>query len=371
MHSHLNSRVLQVRAHSGFTLIELSAVLTVGAGFMLALLMALHSNMLHIRSQAMADRYKDVGVAVQQYMNLFGDLLTALPTDCSVSAYRVGSSASLPSVVQAGACSAMLTHMGASVPVLNLMQPQIKDLQQLALLDPQFSPSLLLEYRKEVYEPISPGGDARLASPQLAVKISRRCTMNPCAGAPMLEALVFNLQPFNLRGGLQVFSYRDQFYSAYDSLGSRGAISDEDASDGKLWGAKKYFATQSPLLNSSSQGVEGVLAYHSTWSLAESSLWARRDGQSEISGNWNFQSRDVGGIGVLQARDLKLDGQLRSKDSVLGKANADQLVTKELRLPFAMVGQVCDPDRGNVAWDESSQKLLRCIAESAVWEPTP
>ena len=359
-------------AQSGYSLLEMSIVLFIGAGFLLAMTMAMHTHLLQLRSQTMAQRYQSVLSAAQAYMDNFGPLLIQLPADCGAPLYRIGRPIRPPLSVSVGDCALTLDHEGQSVKLANALQPQTQELKTLGLLDAQASSRLIMEHQTRVRMPEQAGAKETNAPPELGVQVRRICQTSSCPGPIVLEALVYNLQPFLLSGGNWTLNRRDQVNLLFETLGNDAAMSEAGIQQGALITRRGEFRFSNPVRDTSSQGVAGIVAVRASTHAAVGSAWMRRDGQSRISGSWDFTTHDVQGVGRLganavEAKNLQLSGRAQVNEASAQMIDVNRLSVANLKLPQAVRGQACDPATGNLALDDGGGRLLTCNPATLTW----
>lgn len=360
-----------VQKQGGFTLLELSIVLFIGSGFLMAMTLSMHSHMLQLRVQTMAQRYQVLQAAAQRYVQAYQPVLSALPADCSTSAWQADSPRPPAGVVAMGACSLELKIKGRAVKVSNGMQPGIDELQWLGLLDVGAAVELAFDRDVRVYRPSFVGQGFALAPQRLAVLVRKHCEALPCSTSARLEALVFNLQPFLLDGGHWVFDRQDQLNLLLNMLGDDAAIS-RASDDGRLQGAEGRFTLVNPVQEVNGSGTPGILALRSSAQGPMDAVWARRDGQTVITGDWDFGSRQLKGVSTLgattvQVQHLQLSGRAELNTATVQSLQVQRLSPEQLRLPVAVVDQTCDPQQANLALDVVSGRLLTCQSTSMQW----
>jgi prepilin-type N-terminal cleavage/methylation domain-containing protein len=358
------------RKEQGFTLLELSIVLFIGAGFLTAMTLAQHLHMLQLRAQAMAQRYHFLQAGVQRYVELYRMQLLDLPAGCGAPAYQTDSAKPPDGAVAAGNCQLQLSTAGRLVKVSNGLQPMAEELRDLGLVDAGASVGLALDREQRVFSPAFSSSGARLAPDQLGVLVRKSCLSPSCTGPVTFESLVFNLQPYLLSGGNWALDRRDQVRLLVSQLGEGAALS-QAAEQGALVG--DTFTWVNPVQELGSlRGAPGIVALRSSSQASLDALWARRDGQSQISGDWDFSSNRLTGVSnlnaqTLEARDLQLTGQADLNTASIESLAANRLQAQQLRLPAAQIDQVCDPARGNVALDADTGRLLTCTSPALRW----
>lgn len=352
---------------------ELSVVLFLGAGFLMAMTLALHAHMLQLRSQSMAQRYQAVQAAAQRYVELFRVALAAVPSGCSLPLYQSGSPKPPPAVLTAGGCALSLDSAGRSVRLNNALQPSTAELQALGLLESSAAVSLALERegQNQVFAPSLQGQTTVLAPAQLGVLVRKLCETPLCSGPMVFESLTYNLQPYGLHGGLWAFNRSDQVHVLLAEQGN-GAAASLGNGDGRLVGVEGELVLDNPVSDASGQGLLGIVALRGATHTATDALWVRRDGQSRITGDWDFSSYSLRGVSSLgaqtvQAKDMQLSGRADLNAAAVKSMAVGQLQADHVRLPVAQTGQPCDPALANAALDVTSSRLLICSAQTLVW----
>lgn len=325
----------------GFTLIELSIVLLIGSGFVVALTLAMHAQLLQLRAKTMAQRYVTVQLAANRYVQAFRAELQRLPPDCSESAYQADGARAQVSAVAYGLCAVVLHGATGQANVRNGMQPDVEELRALGLLEPGNNHALALERDSRVYRPSTSGDIGARAPERLAVLVRRSCAIGDCSGSGMLETLVYNLQPYLLTGGNVAFDRRDQINVLLAELGDGATIS-RAASDGHLVDGEDKVRLQNPVRDESGVGIPGIVALRS-YAHPNDDLWARRDGRTVITGDWDFGANKLHGVSNLeatavQARDMALSGSAEMRTAKVGSMEVQHLYPQHLRLPVHEAG---------------------------------
>lgn len=367
----LPAAALPQRRQRGFTLLELSIVLCIGSGFVLAMMLSVHAHMLELRALTMAKRYQAVQAAAQRYVQAHRMALQSLPADCSVPAWQAGGPRPPPGVVAMGGCALQLAASGRTVRVANGLQPGPEELRLLGLLDPGAGAGLALDHDARVYGPAFAGQPAAIAPLRLAVLVRKHCPGAACAGPGNLETLVYNLQPYLMEGGNWAFDRRDQVHRMFNELGDGAAMS-QAQDQGRLLASGERFALDNPVQEVSGEGTPGIVALRSLAHTEFDEVWARRDGRSTITGDWDFGSRQVRGVSSLgaqnvQAQDLQLSGRADLNSAKVQSIEVQRLNPEHLRLPAAEVDQACDPSLSSVALEPASGRLLTCHSGTSLW----
>ena len=373
----MSSRCAEVRPglarhgrQAGFTLLELTVVLSLGACFMLMMALSVQVHVLQLAAQTMAERYRAVSTATSRYVQIFAETLTAVPLACSVSNYRL-EALPLPAVVRLGACSAVLQYKGRSTTVVNVMQPTVKELRDLGILPPGQPVNLLLPAVSRTFQ-LAIQDEPTRAPLLLGILLRRQCASNPCEKAVAIESLVYNLQPYRLQGGIWLFNRSDQINYLFSELGGGGVIASDATLRWDLVALRGSFRVANPVSDSRMLGAPGIVGLRSLTPVEEGTDWARRDGSSVISGHWNFSDYNILGVSDLRARRLEAEGMTLSGPAVMGSARVDQADVKnlqvdQLRLPQVNSGQPCLPSHSSLALDTSTGVLVYCHAQSQTW----
>lgn len=354
-------------------MIELSIVLFIGASFLMAMTLSMHSSMLQLRAKAMAQRYQLVQVAALAYVDVFRNLLTGVPADCALPVYQADRPLIPKVLIAKGSCTLQLNNSRRAAKVMNALQPTIDELQLLGFMDKQATAGLLLERDVRVYSPTSAGVDASKAPQRLAILVRKVCETPGCTGPVELEAVTYNLQPYLMKGGHWLFDRFDQVKMLLSELGDNGVMSQEKSPNGILEGRTSGFTYANPVRTSDNQGLPGIVALRSKVSGSLDASWARRDGQSQITGDWRFGSHDIREVANLDAQKVHV-GQLRSSGSAefnlttAQSISVDHLYPQNIRLPYATLGQACDPRRANLALESAKGRLLTCNATDLSWK---
>ena len=355
----------------GFTLVELSIVLFIGSGFMMAMVLSMHAHMLQLRAQTMAQRYQGVHDALERYVQRHRPALLALPADCSEPAYQAVSPRPPASAVALGLCALTLRVQGRDIRVANGLQPGLEELQALGLLDAGVGQGLALDLDLRVYTPSLAGQPATLAPPRLAVLLRKQCDTSACTSASGIETLVYNPQPFLLSGGSWALDRKDQVHLLFQALGDGAAMSQYTAM-GQLVGAGERVSLDNPVKEPGGPGALGIVALRQPPKAEADELWARRDGRSTITGDWDFAANRLQGVSSLGARsveaqDLQLSGRADLNTAKVQALEVERLNPQHVRLPPAEAGQPCDPGQSHLAIDPGTGRLLTCSATQMLW----
>lgn len=308
----------------GFTLVELTVVLVIGAGFMLMMTLSMQVHALQLAVQSQAERYLSLQAAAQRYVQKFRVSIQVLPAVCSRSLYRT-EAMQLPPAVKSGACSASLSNAGNDVTVFNVLQPTVEELRRLGLLGQTEQTRLLLPTVGRALTMTQETG-AVTALAQLGVLLRNICTGEACAERSMVELLVYNIQPFQTNGGIWLFNRRDQVNMLFSVLGNGGAIASDARERWDLVGLRNSFRLVNPIADAGGFGEPGVVGLRSILSPPPSA------------------------------------------DSVqLEQAHVKSLEVESLRLPSVSNGEACVPTRSSLAVDSISGVLQYCHKTALVW----
>lgn len=334
---------------------------------------AIHSNMLQLRAKSMAQRYQTVHAAAERYVDVFRKSLSDVPADCARPLYQADSPLAPHALIAQGACSLKLDNSGRAAAVFNALQPTPEELQSLGLLASHANAALMLERDVRVFSPGTASSETRKAPERLAVLVRKVCETPGCTGPVVLESLTYNMQPFLLKGGNWLFGRLDQVRWLFSELGDGAVMSQDGSPNGVLEDASGGSTLDNPVTKADKQGLPGIVALRSTVNGSMDALWARRDGQSRITGDWRFGSHNVQEVANLDAQSVQA-GQLQLSGSAeLNVANAqtlnvDHLHPRNIRLPSSTQGQACDPLVSSLALDSASGRLLTCDAANLSWK---
>ncbi len=356
----------------GFTLVELSIVLFIGASFLMAMTFSVHAYMLQLRAKSMAQRYQMVHAAALNYVDAFRSVLSMVSTECAKPVYQADSPLTPTVLLSKGSCTLQLDNKGRSAKVFNALQPTTEELQTLGFMDPNASAALLLEREVRVYGPVWSNSDANKAPQQLAVLVRKVCETPGCTGPVVLESVTYNMQPFLMKGGHWMFDRFDQAFLLLSELGDGAAMSQDKSPNGILEGVAGDFTFENPIKTSDKKGLSGIAALRSRFNGSADDTWARRDGQSEITGDWRFGAHNIRDVAKLdaqtvQAGDLRSSGNTELNVTTAQRLKVDQLYPQSIRLPSATQGQACDPQQANVAIESGNGRLLTCDTANLSW----
>lgn len=349
-------------------MLELALVLSIGSGFMVMMIFSMQAHLQQLAAQSMAERYRGLQAATAKYVKEFSDPLAVASTQCSTPMYRTEVGV-ISAVISSGACSAALTYAGKNGVVFNILQPSVQELRTLGLLDAHQVGDLLLAHGASVLMP--PPDQQTMAPAQLGVLLKSQCSNSPCARPNAYEVLVYNLQHYRLDGGPWLLTRQDQVNTLFAELGDGAAASDASRHN-ELVGPNNSFSLSNPVTDSQLEGLPGIVGLRSVTQLSESSNWARRDGQSAISGDWNFGQNRLEGLSHLQTNSLQTESLRLSGRAELGSATVDEAHVKSLqvdslRLPEVNAGDICVPAQSSLGLDVNLVSLQFCNPQTNTW----
>ena len=353
----------------GFTLLELTLVLSIGSAFMVMMSLSMQAHLQQLGAQSMAERYRGVQAATVRYIQAFSESLAAVSTQCSTPVYGTDILA-IPALISLGSCSGSLSYKGKKITIFNIMQPSVNDLRSLGLMEEHQAGDLLLAHGSQVMMLASLPHD--LAPAQFGILLKSQCSALTCERPNGYEALVYNLQPYRLDGGPWLFSRRDQVNMLFAELGDGAAGTSDGSLNHELIGSSDRFRLKNPVTDSQQGGLAGIVGLRSVTILNDESKWARRDGQSVISGDWNFAQHRLEGLSHLQANSLQGDTLHLSGRAEMGAATVDEAHVKSLqvdslRLPGVIPGEICVSAQSSLGLDVSSGSLLFCNSKTMTW----
>lgn len=362
------TQLIESGRQGGFTLLELTLVLSIGSGFMVMMILSMQAHLQQLAAQSMAERYRGIQAATAKYVKEFSDPLAVASTQCSTPMFRTEVVA-ISAVISSGACSAALSYAGKKRVVFNIMQPSVHELRALGLLDAHQSGDLLLAHGSRVLIP--PPDQQTLAPAQLGLLLKSQCINSSCARSNAYEVLVYNLQPYRLDGGPWLFTRQDQVDTLFAELGDGAATSDVSRHS-ELVGPNNSFRLSNPVTDSRLAGLAGIVGLRSVTQLSDASNWARRDGQSAISGDWNFGQNRIEGLShlqtnSLQAESLRLSGRAELGAAMVDEAHVKSLQVDSLRLPEVNAGEICVAAQSSLGLDVISGRLQFCNPQTKTW----
>ena len=376
-----------LRRGRGFTLFEMAIVTALGSAMMIALLVTLNAWALQAQSQLAGQQYRRINEAVGDYLSLHYARLRALPDECSEVALASGMALSPNPVIVRGGCKLSIPNEGASVQVSNGLQPTLEELKVLKILDPGVGTRLLLPTLPMVLQPAGAGGLAPVMAPATyAIQVKKTCPVQPCGDVFYLSALTFNTQPYAPSNPPEAIRAYERVENAFLAAGSDALVSLPASlnGDGELHGYKDSSVLPNPLRDytrgSPSVGLEAILAVRTGFGSATLAQFARRDGSSPATGNWNFDGHEISGLRVLSTTEVRSD-KLESRTLSISESgtvktlNTDALTAKsvtadEIKLPAGVLGAAC-PAAQSIAVATSGGQLLVCSAARVWVSPTP
>jgi hypothetical protein len=376
-----------LRRACGFTLFEMAIVTALGSAMMIALLVTLQAWALQAQSQLAGQQYKRINEAVGDYLSLHYARLRALPDECSQVALAYGVALNPDPVTVRGGCRLSLPGDGATVQVSNGLQPTLDELKNLKILDRGVSIRPLLSTQQTIYQPTAAGAQSQeLAPATYAIQIRKTCPSQPCGDVFYLSALTFNTQPYAPGNPPEAIRAYERIENAFLAAGSDALLSLPASlnGDGELHGFKDSSVLPNPLRNytgtSPSVGVEGILAVRTGFGSATLAQFARRDGSSPVTGNWNFDGHEISGLRVLnttevrsekvESRTLNISESGTVKTLTTEALTAKSVTAEEIKLPAGVLGAAC-PAAQSIAVSTTGGQLLVCSAARVWVSPTP
>jgi cytoskeletal protein CcmA (bactofilin family) len=296
--------------------------------------------------------------AVGNYMTVLYPQLTqqnspgvdVIPAECANLPYRFGTSVATESVILQGKCKLTLPLSPAgSYVVVNAYQPTLADLKKLGLLDQGVSEVPVLTTENMVAGPDASGVASSKPAPNgYAIAITPKClgmgsSATTCSNTnKALTSSVINIQPF------VESAYIQNFMALMSAAGPDAALSGPpDASNvveekdranptGEFRSIQAGWTRSNPITKAWSystasgtskydRGVDNLVLMRNGY---ESAYWqlTRRDGSSPPTANWNFNGKDLTGVGSLTATSIKTSGDAQVGGDL--KVDGNQTIKK-------------------------------------------
>lgn len=334
--SHPHAMTGLLKPQRGIGLLNMSLALSLAAITVVGALSATKLSQVTDQGRAAGEWLRRVNGGVGQYMVTHYEDLVKLPAHCS-QLNLLDPDGQTPALNTAG-CGATL----GGVPVANAMQPTFAELSALKLLPPNTQDSLMLPYTPSVYQT---GGQPQLAPARLAVLLRHICVPDlpaqnslPCpsgSGAD-LESLVFNTQPYVLQSSNLVFGSGAMVGAMFRALGGDALIARDASLKGELISVGGNLTVSNPVRRvnqlptagataSDEGGVLGIVAARNGYGSSAWSQFARRDGSTPPTADWDFAGRSLTNVNQLGAHSV----------SVLGSANVEGATTLKNTLNVA------------------------------------
>ena len=273
------------QSQTGFSLLELSVVITLAAMVSLGYLYNQNRETEFNNAKAQAGYFLTVNDAVGKYMLTYYDDLKIIPAICST----VRLTASDTPAPTSTSCKFTTGSASSVNNPANVMQPTVAELRNLGMLDNSFQDSFLWPTLSTVNSPYANTCDptkspctttANAAPAAYATRIQKWCdgvlvtpANNLSCATPQLKSLTFNAQPFAETdiGSFFKMARFEKLSTAISSMGGDGFMSLELALDsegkGKLYGVGGKTSLDNPILyinakdsSLSGRGIAGIMA---------------------------------------------------------------------------------------------------------------
>ena len=270
---------------SGFSLVEISLVIALGAMVSIGYLYNQSQDNQISNAKVQAGYYLTVNDAVGKYMLTFYDDLKIIPPDCSQLRLTAGG---VPSAITTNCKFTTGAASGVKSPT-NALLPSLADLKKLNMLDSSFQDRFMWNTLNTVNSPKSTPCSPNCttgtnpAPTQFVNRIQLWCNGSlltgsaaaTCATTMQLKSLTFNSQPFAPTdlGSFFKLSRNDMMSTAINEMGSNGFMSLETGLDsegnGKLYGVGRqtsqtnpivYFDSTDPSNPFNNKGITGIMA---------------------------------------------------------------------------------------------------------------
>jgi prepilin-type N-terminal cleavage/methylation domain-containing protein len=341
----------------GFTLIELGVTLSVLSAVLIATTVTLSMYYKRMHVQLVGQQYQAINSALGKYMQQYFPQLITLHPNCSVISMAVDRPLTIPEEITKGACKLNLNkpfNPSVVVSVANGFQPTIDDLRKLDLLAGMTGTQLQLQTTNVVKETTATG-DAP-AGPRFVVQISKVCNPSSCTSGSALSSLVFNSQPFTMSGDLTRFNF-----DLEEELLIAGGADAVIASLGMPATGSSYelkgdlYSTKNPIRlyrrgDSIGLGVRGIMALRNSYATTLDSDFARRDGTSIMTGDWEFSDKNVSDINILSAEYI----------DATERVTTNKLYAQHYKLPSRPPFNECDASIETLSVDAGDGEIYIC-----------
>jgi type II secretory pathway pseudopilin PulG len=345
-------------AHQGFTLLELGAAMFVLSAMLIATTVTLSMYYKRMHVQLVGQQYQTVNAAVSKYMKLYFVKLITLDATCDKVSLAVATPLSVPTSISSGACALSLPHpfrTSVVVNVANGLQPTVDELKGLGLIDGVTATQLQLQTTDVVYQASGSSG-AEMAPHGFVIQIKKTCSPTGCTSGGKLNSLVFNAQPFAMGGKLASFNF-DLEEELLIAGGADAAIASlgvpASATSYELKGDLHNF--QNPIRDYTSStavgvGIRGIMAVQNVYDTSLDSDYARRDGTSTITGDWNFNDHNITGVDYLQAKSIYASDTM----------NANKFSAMRIKLPAITPLTGCDIATQSLGVEQDTGEIFIC-----------
>jgi hypothetical protein len=110
-------------------------------------------------------------------------------------------------------------------------------------------------------------------------------------------------------------------------------------------------------------GVGGIIAVRNGYDSYSTSLQTRADGSNLPTAAWNFNQKNLTGVGNFESASANVRGDLTTQGALI----ANKATFNELKLPLASAGNACSSLTQSIAQTTDGQ-LLSCIGNSNQWK---
>ena len=353
--------------HKGFTLIELGIAMFVLSALLIATTVTLSMYYKRMHVQLVGQQYQAITAALGRYMKQYFSQLIALSPECSQMSLAVSSPLSVSSSIASGACRLTLTKPFSSsvtVVVENGFQPTVDELQKLDLLESMSGTQLQLQTSNVVFESLGSSG-AALAARRFGVQISKECAPSGCTSGAQLKSLVFNVQPFVVSSDITRFNF-DLEEELLIAGGADAAIASLGVpASGSSYELKgDLYSSQNPIRDYTSSstagvGIRGIMAVRNRYDTTLDSDYARRDGTSTMTGDWEFSNFNVSDINILSAKYI----------DATERVTTNKLYAQHYKLPIVSPYARCNPSLEHLGVDAGDGEIYICRKDnpSSAW----
>ena len=357
-------RIISSKRHQkGFTLIELGVGVVVLSTMLVAITLAMNIYFKRMQVQIVGQQYQIVNAAVGKYLKQYASDLKDINDICSTfsMAFKEGRTESntISGSIFCKRSFANPYKKPATAIVNNVFQPTIHELRELGFIENSTINELQLQTNGIVYMPNS---NKILAPRELVVLITKTCAPSGCPNGAKFDSLVFNAQPFSTGNNMARFNFdlEDELLVA---AGPDAAIAKPGIPATSSFELKgELFSARNPIRDftnaSASLGIRGIMAVRNSLDLiggyTGESDYARRDGTSTMTGDWEFSNHDVTEVNWFDA------------NVVYGKT----VTGTNFLLPRVIWRSACNPSIANLAIDQNGY-VVNCLQFGTTSEGRP
>jgi len=249
--------------------------------------------------------YARINNSVGVYMTLYYPQIIdrrTYPDSCAKASYSTSGSGT-------ASCAFTVTYTDAAGvsrkrEINNILQPTLRDLQAIGLLDAQTPAAPLLPVNATVATNTATG-TAPAAHDNIYGIIIKR---TPAGTDVNLDSLVFNVQPYTL-----VTADMSALLRMSNGAGATSGLPDRDSLNSSInptFDLKAYagaWSVPNPVLQKVDgvvKGMPGILAWRNGYDATASLELIRRDGSLKPTADWDFANRSITNLNQVAAQDV-------------------------------------------------------------------